>query len=176
MAGGFVYGENRNPVLSVICYNRYMKKTTTGFSLIELLVSIAIIAILTAIITANFTSAKAKSRDAKRVSDIAQLQLALELYFDRCNQYPIVSSALPSLTDTSCAGGIAFSTYLSRIPTPPTSVSGDVYTYAVNGTPATDYVLRAKLETTSALSDDSDGTLQTIDCEDAGLYYCVQPK
>jgi general secretion pathway protein G len=59
-----------------------------GFTLIELLVVLAIIAILTAIVTTNFTTSKSKARDAKRVSDIAQIQLALEMVFDKCNAYP----------------------------------------------------------------------------------------
>jgi prepilin-type N-terminal cleavage/methylation domain-containing protein len=71
-----------------------------GFTLVELMVVIAIIAILTGIITTNFTSSRAKARDAKRISDLGHIQLAIELYFDRCKQYPaptIVSAARSQL-------------------------------------------------------------------------------
>ena len=102
-----------------------IKKNNKGFTLIELMVVIAIIAILTAVITANFTTAKSKSRDAKRMSDLGQIQLALAGYFDRCNAYP------PALTDangspysTTCAAAgsnnINLASFISKIPVPPT--------------------------------------------------------
>lgn len=157
-----------------------MKTSHKGFSLIELLVVIAIIALLTAIVTGNFTQSRGKSRDAKRVSDLAQIQLALELFFDRCNGYPGVITTSANIS--SCPAGITLGTFISQIPTPPTALSGDTYTYAINtASPATDYVLRARLEynNSSILSDDVDGTSwNNTDCTDSAsnYYYCVQPK
>ncbi len=159
-----------------------MKISHKGFTLIELLVVIAIIALLTAIVTSNLTTSRSKSRDGKRVSDLAQIQLALELFFDRCNGYPgVVSNPTSGITIASCPSGINLSTFLGQVPNPPTSVSGDVYTYSVNSvSPATDYVLRARLENNnqSVLNDDVDGTVFSTDCTDSAsnYYYCVQPK
>ncbi|MEK7179015.1 MAG: type II secretion system protein [Patescibacteria group bacterium] len=66
-----------------------------GFTLIELLVVIAIIGILSAVVLASLNSARQKSRDAKRVADVKQLQLALELYFDdNSSVYPAALSSL----------------------------------------------------------------------------------
>lgn len=65
-----------------------------GFTLIELLVVIAIIGILASIVLASLNSARIKSRDARRVADIKQIQLALELYFDANGSYPTATSAL----------------------------------------------------------------------------------
>ncbi len=59
-----------------------------GFSLIELLVVIAIIGILVAIVFASFSHARAKARDAKRLSDLKQLQAAIEVYGQAHGQYP----------------------------------------------------------------------------------------
>ncbi|KKW28163.1 MAG: hypothetical protein UY71_C0031G0012 [Parcubacteria group bacterium GW2011_GWB1_52_7] len=53
-----------------------------GFTLIELLVVIAIIGILASVVLASLNSARQKSRDARRVADIKQIQIALELYAD----------------------------------------------------------------------------------------------
>lgn len=86
--------------------------TKKGFTLIELLVVIAIIGILASIVLASLNSARIKSRDARRVADIKQIQLALELYFDGNRSYPTATSALaPTFMPTipiDPAGGAAY--------------------------------------------------------------------
>lgn len=64
------------------------KAKNKGFTLIELLVVIAIIGILSSVVLASLNSARQKSRDAKRISDIKQLQLALEFSYDANGEYP----------------------------------------------------------------------------------------
>lgn len=66
-------------------------KTEAGFTLIELLVVIAIIGMLSAIVLASLNSTRGKARDARRVSDIKNLQLALEMYYDSNGAYPPTS-------------------------------------------------------------------------------------
>lgn len=165
-------------------------KNKKGFTLIELMVSIAIIGILTAIITTNFTSSKAKSRDAKRVSDLAQIQLALSLYFDKFNSYPEVGPNGNSNAGGVTSGGtaphnVAFTNYIAVIPRDP---NGTVYPYVVNVS-KTDYIIKATLETNStALSDDlddgnkpTDSWASSITCGATpevtpNFYYCVSPR
>lgn len=62
-----------------------MKK---GFTLIELLVVITIIGVVSSIILTNVSKARAKARDTRRISDIHQLKIALELYYSANNAYP----------------------------------------------------------------------------------------
>lgn len=72
-----------------------------GFTLIELLVVIAIIGVLASIVLASLNSARRKARDARRIADIKELQLALELYFDSNDAY---APALIDLTGNNCGG------------------------------------------------------------------------
>ena len=151
-------------------------KRRHGFTLIELLVVIAIIAILTAIVTTNFAQSKAKSRDAKRISDIAQIQLALGLFFDRCNAYP--GNITASGANASC-GGVTFGNYITTIPKDPVNSSTYQYLYYSNGY---DYRLRALLETKSGVLNDSVTSNATGQSQFQCSYsasenrYCVAPN
>ncbi|MFH1430372.1 MAG: prepilin-type N-terminal cleavage/methylation domain-containing protein [Candidatus Uhrbacteria bacterium] len=59
-----------------------------GFTLIELLVVIAIIGLLATLAVIAVSSARVKARDARRISDIKQVQSALELYAVSNSGYP----------------------------------------------------------------------------------------
>ncbi|MDD2753099.1 MAG: prepilin-type N-terminal cleavage/methylation domain-containing protein [Candidatus Portnoybacteria bacterium] len=60
-----------------------------GFTLIELLVVIAIIGLLATIVTVSLNTARAKARDVKRISDIGQFKVALQMYYDANGYYPV---------------------------------------------------------------------------------------
>ena len=125
-------------------------KSKRGFTLIELLVVIAIIGILSSVVLASLNSAREKSRDVRRIADIKQLQLALELYFDSNANYP---TALSSLTPT----------YMAVISTDPSDATcgggaAGAYCYAALGvgTTCSSYHLGATLENSSHSALDSD--------------------
>ncbi len=148
----------------------------SGFTLVELLVVIAIIGILTAIVASNFTSARARARDAKRISDINQIQLALEQAFDKCSVFPTDIVNINDNISGCIVPGTPFSTFISVVPKDPITLAS--YDYVLSGT---DYVLRAKLEINStALVDDIDGAplgQASGYCDDSpNYYYCIQPK
>jgi general secretion pathway protein G len=72
-----------------------------GFSLIELLVSVTIIAVLTTIAVVSYSSVNKRSRDVKRKSDIEQVRSALEMYRSDIGQYPAILDTLaPSYIPT----------------------------------------------------------------------------
>lgn len=68
------------------------KKRNSGFTLIELLVVIAIIGILSSTVLVSLSNARAKARDAWRLSELTQIKTALELYYSKYNRYPDPSS------------------------------------------------------------------------------------
>ena len=89
-----------------------------AFTLIELLVVIAIIGVLATISVVALSNARSKSRDAKRVADIHQIQTALEMYYNDKGRYPLTAEfATGSLVASSTNGT---STYMAVIPTAPT--------------------------------------------------------
>lgn len=61
---------------------------SAGFTLIELLVVIAIIGILASIVLVSLQGARAKARDSRRMQELRQMQLALELYYSDNEVYP----------------------------------------------------------------------------------------
>jgi len=65
-----------------------LRNKNKGFTLIELLVVIAIIGLLASVVLLALNSARAKSRDAKRIADMRQIATALELYFNDNSSYP----------------------------------------------------------------------------------------
>ena len=67
--------------------------------MIELLISISIMAILTGIGTFSYNNAQIKARDTRRKQDLAQVKAALHLYFEDNKEYS------PTQTDTLGSGG-----------------------------------------------------------------------
>lgn len=59
-----------------------------GFTLIELLVVIAIIGMLSSVVLASLNTARAKSRDARRIADLNQIRTALEMFYSDNGYYP----------------------------------------------------------------------------------------
>ena len=97
------------------------KQNKSAFTLIELLVVIAIIGILTALAVVSLQNSRRSARDAKRLSDVKQIQIALELYYQDNSSYP--PTLIPGETLSSNTV-----TYMETIPYPPTTLDGDCST------------------------------------------------
>ena len=114
--------------LSQICY----KQKTSGFTLVELVITIAVLSILmVGVLTLiNPVSEVKKGLDAKRKSDLAQIQRLLELYYHDNGEYP---SSLPF--------GESWDTYSNKLPNDPSPPKK----YAYRGT-GQSYYLYASLD------------------------------
>jgi general secretion pathway protein G len=89
-----------------------------GFTLIELLVVIAIIGLLSTLAVVALNNARQKSRDAKRVSDVKQIQTALELYYNDANTYPATVAVATGGTITYDS-----TTYMQVVPSNPSPMN-----------------------------------------------------
>lgn len=67
-----------------------------GFTLIELMVVIAIIGIIMGIIAVNVNSARVSGRDAKRLGDVRQMATSFEQYYVQNGVYPTGSASIRS--------------------------------------------------------------------------------
>lgn len=114
-----------------------------AFTLIELLIVIAIIALMSTIVLIAVNSARIKGRQASRVANLRSVQTALELYNQDFGAYPNTSnnwygtcSAWTQTTQNNAIPGLV-STYLGSLPVDPiVSVAGNTncYLYNSNGT------------------------------------------
>lgn len=106
-----------------------MKK---GFTLIEIMIVIVILGILATFVSGNYITSLKKGRDARRKTDLQQIQNALELYYEDQGFYPtfdIFPTPLLKLCQTrigsTCPTGEKV--YMQKIPDDP--IAGNKYYY-----------------------------------------------
>ncbi len=151
------------------------KQREKGFTLIEMLIVIAVIAVLAGVVLTNVSGFQASARDTRRMGDLRNVQNYLELFYNRCGYYP------GSISGTSCETGdpqdwealtatMESNNFTSNFPNDP--VDGRTYYYEA-GTDNLDYVIGAELERENrVLDDDFNGTAGSLDC--SGLFFCIE--
>jgi prepilin-type N-terminal cleavage/methylation domain-containing protein len=137
----------------------YLMSKQKGFTLVELMVTITILAIVSAIGFVSFIQTQILGRDARRKSDIKALQVASELYYQKLKVYPNTGCA--SVPETGCSSltnptdwipGLA--PYINKIPADPTNLNTLHYRYTTTGTT---FTLCAHLENSSDKDIDANG-------------------
>lgn len=151
-----------------------MPKTSkrSGFTLIELLVVIAIIGLLSSGILVALNSARSKSRDARRVSDVRQIMTSMELYFAENSAYPddggscvaasggtAVAGLCPTPTATGPSGSASseYRDYMPAWPIAPSPADGSCANGASGASGTNDYIYdgRNAADTASQAADPS---------------------
>jgi prepilin-type N-terminal cleavage/methylation domain-containing protein len=123
-------------------------KSYYGFTLVEMLIVIAIITVLAGASLFAMQGSRESARDARRKADLETIRSGLELYRSDCNDYPLAASVVFAGTDDLLGDGtptvcLATNVYIDDIPQD--STSGRTYRYTQ--LTSTTYELCAALET-----------------------------
>lgn len=118
----------------LIVNNMHMNTKQTiiqnGFTLVELLLVIAIMMILTVITVSQFTSAQRKARDAQRKADLGSVQRALEMYVTDHGLFPETDEVRWGEEFSDVEGTV----YMKVLPSEPFGESQYCYTVSVDQT------------------------------------------
>lgn len=106
-----------------------------GFTLIEMMIVVAIIAILVGILVPNFMRARAQAQTAACEANLKEIATALELYETDNDRYPASGTVDPSNTELQA--------YLKQTPVDPVAGPGAYYSFTVSnpGTATASYVI-----------------------------------
>lgn len=154
-----------------------IKNRGRGFTLVEMLIVIAIIAILSSLVLVGVSRFRPGAYDAQRISDLQKIQSYLEIYFTKYRVYPTAAD-WASLQTTLIA-----ETGIDRVPNDPlynqTTGQGQPYFYCYSGD-SQSYILGARLATDnhSVLNDDMDTTAGYTctggSCLDGDNGFCIK--
>jgi len=145
-----------------------------GFTLIELLIVLSIMGVLATLGFQSFTASQKKARDARRKSDLGQIQKALELY--KMDKDPWFYPDLDTIPDDpEIDTWVDFQDelqpeYMKEVPAEslPDSWEWPEYEYKIDGSDTLKYILYACLENESDPDQDA-GDLCTV----KGVSYTI---
>jgi prepilin-type N-terminal cleavage/methylation domain-containing protein len=148
----------------------FRNKDTSGFTLIELMVVVAIVGLLASTVLASLQNSRVSARDVQRIQEARQLVNALELYRNQNGQYPCSGVSMACAAGT--AGGAAevilknmSGTYAGMAATLRTGLSFNPNRDAINATS-----LAYRVRSTSGDDNGTDPTSYTI------VVYQEQPN
>jgi type II secretion system protein G len=96
-----------------------------GFTLVEMMIVVAIIAILVMVLVPNFVRARAQAQTASCMMNLKEIATALELYQADNDQYPTASKQALSGSDPNLLP------YIKQVPIDPVAGPSAYYEYSV---------------------------------------------
>jgi len=117
-----------------------VRSRAKGFTLIEILIVVAIIAILASVVLVGLGPTQSLGRDARRVSDLHEVQNGLELYYNAQGAYPIGNDSAWSNFGTALTSIVPS---ITSIPSDPST--GKSYDYSSDAA-GVGYILQATME------------------------------
>ncbi len=135
-----------------------------GFSLIELLVVISIMAILMSLAAISYTTANQRGRDAKRRADIESMQKGFEQYFAQNSTYDAVAGCTTM--------GASTTQFPAGLPRDPKNASPYTYSFQCS---TTAYCVCARLEATGSGNSTAAASSTTCSFASSGStnYFCA---
>lgn len=129
-----------------------------GFTLVELLVVMAILGVLVTLVAGGFRTAQVRGRDSKRKSDLKEIANSLEVFYSDHNEYPeavggIIRACIynPAEGSGDCEWGASEFTdgatvYFRTLPADPVSTQDYIYRRPAGDDNRQKYQLFARLE------------------------------
>lgn len=145
----------------MISFKKDLKRN--GFTLVELLIVIAIMSILTTITVGQFVTAQKKAHDVARKGDLSSLSKALMAYFADYGKFPPVDSGQNNIAGASWGGEFVDNGYVYMKVVPQEN-------FMRNGVPQYCYVVSAD-QKSFALFAQLENT-QDKDCKSPGYTHC----
>ena len=155
-----------------------------GFTIVELLIVIVIMGALLILGVANLRGSQISARDAERKTDIENIAMHLETYYDSGSDYTTSTGQYPSTLVTLVSSGTAYVKTALRdidaasITAPDITDSTTTFIAATNNTQVTTGVLpQPTIDQYVYQPIKSDGTLCTLltdECRKFNLYYRLE--
>lgn len=128
-----------------------MKRFTAGFTLVEIMIVIAIVALLASAAIPNILRGRTAANESAAIENLQTLQSALEMYRSVNNVYPATNTWMAEMYGANCAAGTApdpdFGPPAFCVTMAASSVQQYDYTYAGAAAPAQTFTLLAVPET-----------------------------
>lgn len=126
-----------------------MGKRDQGITLMEMMIAVAVVAILLIVSMLSFREQLGKGRDARRKEDIHTIKSAVEQYYDDFGCYPE--------PDKVTCGSTQLAPYIAEVPCDPINKGNYIYDYSDDQ--CSDYIVYARLE------HESDPIIESLGCE-----------
>ncbi|MEK7129361.1 MAG: type II secretion system protein [Patescibacteria group bacterium] len=126
----------KNKIPGLFAQRLTLFNSSRGFTILELIVSLAIIALLLGVVINGIAGSRQRTRDVKRVDEIKQLQNALQLYHNDNQSYPATLDR-----------DILVPAYIKALPKDPATAGDYLYAALLVRSTCNNYHLGATLET-----------------------------